>query len=560
MGNCCVSTPQMDSVNERKTLLCGSKPGASAPGERSDAGSRLKVVRNQVVPLEQRAEQAGTGLKETHRKSARGNAPENANGSSAMFPDGKPGGQERNGGKGASDCPKPGRARRETPAVSHSTAPACQAKKAKKDKEPATSKSVSTEGRGAENRASKEATAPGDTAPKEGERERGGERDVREAKEVGAAETEAGDEGEKMELGSPHPDQGETQREPANQGAPQPMDVKGEPMRGGGGPAEVEEMNSDEDLYRGAEEIEMERGKKGQAPSLTQNTLTEVQDRSSVAVVVDLLSYSQREWRGHTAKSALIRKGYEAVSQSFEGLRRVRGDNYCALRATLFQILAQSTQLPLWLEDDITLWPEKLLSQKDLIGQWRFPLRQREEHTAESAVEQLKHYMILLKTKWHAAASASGAEERQRVCAQVFQGEDEEYALLEALKFLMLRTATELHQRMQRGADVPVFCWLLFARDSSPCPRAFLTNHLNHVGSSGGLEQVEMFLLGYALQQTIKVYRLYKADTEEFITYYPDDHKEDWPCVCLVTEDDRHYNVPVAKRDRLQVPEATTLG
>lgn len=54
-----------------------------------------------------------------------------------------------------------------------------------------------------------------------------------------------------------------------------------------------------------------------------------------------------------------------------------------------------------------------------------------------------------------------------------------------------------------------------------------------------------MFLLGYALQCTIQVYRLYKVDTEEFLTYYPDDHKGDWPSVCLVTEDDRHYNVPV---------------
>lgn len=59
--------------------------------------------------------------------------------------------------------------------------------------------------------------------------------------------------------------------------------------------------------------------------------------------------------------------------------------------------------------------------------------------------------------------------------------------------------------------------------------------------------QVEMFLLGYALQCTIQVYRLYKADTEEFVTYYPDDHKDEWPSVCLVTEDDRHYNVPVVE-------------
>ena len=57
--------------------------------------------------------------------------------------------------------------------------------------------------------------------------------------------------------------------------------------------------------------------------------------------------------------------------------------------------------------------------------------------------------------------------------------------------------------------------------------------------------QVEMFLLGYALRCTIQVYRLYMSGTEEFLTYYPDDHRDDWPAVSLVTEDDRHYNVPV---------------
>lgn len=56
---------------------------------------------------------------------------------------------------------------------------------------------------------------------------------------------------------------------------------------------------------------------------------------------------------------------------------------------------------------------------------------------------------------------------------------------------------------------------------------------------------MEMFLLGYALQHTIKVYRLHRANTEEFITYYPVDHLQDWPSVCLVTKDDHHYNVPV---------------
>ncbi len=54
----------------------------------------------------------------------------------------------------------------------------------------------------------------------------------------------------------------------------------------------------------------------------------------------------------------------------------------------------------------------------------------------------------------------------------------------------MLKTAVQLHSDMEKGSAVPEFCWLLFARDSSKCPKTFLTNHLRHVGFSGGLEQV----------------------------------------------------------------------
>lgn len=57
--------------------------------------------------------------------------------------------------------------------------------------------------------------------------------------------------------------------------------------------------------------------------------------------------------------------------------------------------------------------------------------------------------------------------------------------------------------------------------------------------------QVEMFLLAYAVCHTIRVYRLSKYNTEEFITVYPTDPPRDWPVVTLIAEDDRHYNVPV---------------
>ncbi|XP_062335926.1 uncharacterized protein LOC134035103 isoform X21 [Osmerus eperlanus] len=318
--------------------------------------------------------------------------------------------------------------------------------------------------------------------------------------------------------------------------------------------AEQDIASSEEDLYRGEEELSPGvQVKLATQEPLFEITLPKVEDRCSLAAPVDILSYSKREWKGNTAKSILIRKGYAELAQRFESLRRVRGDNFCALRATLFQVLSLSTRLPAWLED-ISMLPQELQSRGRLIDHWLFPVECRQGEGPEDAVQQLKRYMELLQTRWQSAVSCSSPEERQRLCERVFQGGEEELGLMEALKVLMLGRALELHASMQQGQDVPIFCWLLFARDSSDCPRSFLSNHLSQVGFSGGLEQVEMFLLGYSLQCTIQAYRLYMADTEEFVTYYPDDHKDDWPGVCLVTEDDRHYNVPVGETVGLQVP------
>ncbi|XP_023671955.1 uncharacterized protein [Paramormyrops kingsleyae] len=346
-------------------------------------------------------------------------------------------------------------------------------------------------------------------------------------------------------------------KDSANQSHPALVDVNREPMKAEGSIAPTDDDSGEVDLYRAAEEIEEERDRRSRAREQRDAAPT---DQCSVAQEVNLLYYSEREWRGNTAKSTLIRKGYEVVAQSFQGLRRVRGDNYCALRATLFQVLCHHPP-PDWLQHrDITQWPLELLGQEDLIKLWRLPLDLKEQGGFGSTTECLKYYLDLLKKKWQQAVQSCNALARQQTCEQVFQGGKLEYGLLEAVKLLMLCTAVELYSCMHRGDPVPDFSWLLFARDSSSCPRAFLTNHLSLVGFSGGLEQVEMFLLGYTLKSTIRVYRLYKAQTEEFITYYPDDHKDDWLHVSLVTEDDRHYNIPVALLDgaNSQEPHGTT--
>ncbi|XP_050171883.1 ubiquitin thioesterase otulin isoform X1 [Myiozetetes cayanensis] len=299
---------------------------------------------------------------------------------------------------------------------------------------------------------------------------------------------------------------------------------------------ESPEEESEEDMYRDAEEIEREKILLREANSS--------EYKPSVSPEMDIMEYCRKEWRGNTPVAKRMRKGYEAVAQKFASIRRIRGDNYCAFRATLFQALSQATELPSWLQsEDLTMLPENLLNKYDWIKQWQ--LKQKLGKKMGEISDEIKEYLILLRKKWKNISEIKDPVEKQEACDKLFKNEEEEYSLYEALKFLMLNTAIELYNDDKNGRRVPVFSWLLFARDTSSNPCQLMHNHLNHIGHTGGLEQVEMFLLAYALQYTIQVYRLYKYSTDEFITLYPNDPEEDWPVVTLITEDDRHYNIPV---------------
>ncbi|XP_061660915.1 uncharacterized protein LOC133492562 isoform X2 [Syngnathoides biaculeatus] len=154
-------------------------------------------------------------------------------------------------------------------------------------------------------------------------------------------------------------------------------------------PAEGSLRSSEEDLYR-AEELPSSHSD-AQAPPLDSTTL---EARCSLGPVVDILSYSEREWRGNTAKSALIRKGYKELSQSFAGVRQVRGDNYCALRATLFQVLSQASQVPAWLqEDDVG---EGLQDLSELMALWTFP---GEAQAQPDVTQRLQSCVEILRNK-----------------------------------------------------------------------------------------------------------------------------------------------------------------
>ena len=77
---------------------------------------------------------------------------------------------------------------------------------------------------------------------------------------------------------------------------------------------------------------------------------------------------------------------------------------------------------------------------------------------------------------------------------------------MEGLKLLMFLDSLDLNDSREIGEDVPIFVWLLFARDTSETPLMFLKNHLNTLGDSGGIEQVTTKLYDYSFKKMVNMW------------------------------------------------------
>ncbi|XP_044894641.1 inactive ubiquitin thioesterase OTULINL isoform X3 [Felis catus] len=224
----------------------------------------------------------------------------------------------------------------------------------------------------------------------------------------------------------------------------------------------------------------------------------------SVEAEVDLLSYSAREWKGETPRAKLMRKAYEELfwRHHIKCVRQVKRDNYDALRSVLFQIFSQGLSFPSWMKE------------KDIV-------------------------------KWTEFSGIKDYHKRGSMCNILFSDAILEYKLYEALKFIMLYQVTEVYEQMKTQKVIPSLFRLLFSRETSSDPLSFMMNHLNSVGDTCGLEQIDMFILGHSLEIKIKVFRLFKFNSRDFEVCYPDLPFREWPEISLLTENDRHYHIPV---------------
>ncbi|XP_006874219.1 PREDICTED: inactive ubiquitin thioesterase FAM105A [Chrysochloris asiatica] len=267
----------------------------------------------------------------------------------------------------------------------------------------------------------------------------------------------------------------------------------------------------------------------------------------SVEAEVDVLSYCARKWKGETPYARLMKKAYEELfwRHHIKCVRQVKRDNYDALRSVLFQIFSQGLSCPSWMkEKDIVKLPEKLLFSQgcNWIQQYSFG---PEKYTGSNVFGKLRKCVELLKTQWTEFSGMKDYHKRGNKCNMLFSDAILEYRLYEALKFIMLYQVTEVYEQMKAQQGIPRPFSLLFSRETSSDPLSFMMNHLNSIGDTCGLEQIDMFILGYSLEVKIKVFRLFKFNSQHFEVRYPEQPLREWPEISLLTEDDHHYLIPI---------------
>ncbi|XP_063401172.1 serine-rich adhesin for platelets-like isoform X2 [Mytilus trossulus] len=264
---------------------------------------------------------------------------------------------------------------------------------------------------------------------------------------------------------------------------------------------------------------------------------------------VHITKYVDREWKGQTDRANTIRKAYLEIPKvtGCQHLCRVRGDNYCGLRGTLFQCLCHGIDISKhW--SDINNITDKLTrrykERSSGLNQWTFAGRLSCQEGQR--LSMMSHCLSLLFSKFEEAKSFESQSDRELWTINLLNSDPTcDLHLMEGLKLLMLLNMLDLKDKQDRDEDIPIFVWLLFARDTSESPFMFVKNHLNNLGNNAGIEQIEMFLLGHTLSVRIQVLRLSQFGQEDFIAYYPDDADSNWSQISLIAEDDRHYNVPV---------------
>jgi ubiquitin thioesterase otulin len=117
------------------------------------------------------------------------------------------------------------------------------------------------------------------------------------------------------------------------------------------------------------------------------------------------------------------------------------------------------------------------------------------------------------------------------------QNPDTDLRLLEAVKVLMMLKAVTLFDDFSSGRDVASFVWQLFTRDTSRSVEQLFSNHVNPIGDTTRLQQVELSLLGHTLGVRIQVVRPISLDDDMMMSHYPSEGSEAYDAVTVIEDE-----------------------
>ncbi|KAI6661939.1 hypothetical protein LOD99_9707 [Oopsacas minuta] len=281
---------------------------------------------------------------------------------------------------------------------------------------------------------------------------------------------------------------------------------------------------------------------------LLDTTQTHLHQRS-VDSPITFSDYIAREWIGTSDNAKRVRNGYhELEMMDYTHLMSIRGDNYCAVRSTLFQTFCvrdfnvcsflANMKPPIEARQIVAPMMEKypFLSKWSFANKPSFQKLGETKDVLEMCIDNLAFEVDHVRG-WEPINRMIYIYSKLNTQKEIF-----DFSLMEALKFYMFIELAKYWEIYSQGGEVPESMFFLFIREDSMNLEDFLVNHLNHVGDSGGLEMVEMFLLGFTLDLQIKVARISSFGKEDFLTYYPQGEYPPERIISISAEDDRHYN------------------
>ncbi|XP_077500894.1 uncharacterized protein LOC144111459 isoform X3 [Amblyomma americanum] len=262
-----------------------------------------------------------------------------------------------------------------------------------------------------------------------------------------------------------------------------------------------------------------------------------IEDKVTLADYILGLRHKRRHRSGDGMEKSLATALYGLEVRS---LRRIKSDGYAAIRAAGFQILASGGSILAGHRGANGVYQRfhdsaSSPGAKPWLEGWAF-------HRSLQGVQTLQGF-------WECLSLLQDLEDQLRLTAtpeallarKLNADPLTDAKFVEAIKIIMLKSALELFAKQKDSdAPCPLFATVLFSQVTPTSPEEYLVNHLSRLGRDRAIPEPELYLLGYALENTLTIVRPSCSGSEDIVSRYPEWQVGSWPEAVLL-EHEGHF-------------------